>query len=106
MSSHPNYVKKQLAIDIVSWTPIVAPIDCMGVAIKNSTAADMRTRTDFADPPTQDTIAAGNQDGITVPHHGDNPHGAGRGIRFLAGETIAFLQGVSGTSPALITYVR
>jgi len=52
MASHPNYVKKKIAVDTVSWTPIVAPIDCMGVGVKNSVAVDMKIRTDSADPNT------------------------------------------------------
>ncbi len=106
MASHPNYVKKQLAVDTVSWTAIVAPIDCMGVGIKNSVFVDLRLRTDSADPATQDLIPAGNQDGITVSRHGGVPSDVGRGVRFLAGETVAFLQAVSGTGPALLTFVR
>jgi len=33
MASNPNYVKKQIALDTVSWTAVVAPVDCMGVSI-------------------------------------------------------------------------
>jgi len=106
MASHPNYVKKQIAIDTVSWTAIVAPIDCMGVGIRNSANADMRVRTDSADPATQDLIAAGAQDGIMVPRHPANVQDDGRGARFSAGETIAYLQAASGTGPALCTFVR
>lgn len=106
MASHPNYVKKQIAVDSVTWTPIVAPIDCMGVAIKNSAPVDLRIRTDAADPTTQDVIPAGNQDGVTVPRHGSNPQDAFTGARFRAGETVAYLQAASGTGPALLTFVR
>ncbi|HYA97298.1 MAG TPA: hypothetical protein VEH49_04320 [Methylomirabilota bacterium] len=105
MASHPNYVKKQIAIDTVSWTPVVAPIDCMGVAIKNAAAADMKIRTDSGDPATQDTIPAGNQDGIMVGRFGDTPSTSRSGPRFFSGETVAYLQAVSGTGPALATFV-
>ena len=60
MASNPNYVKKQIALDTVSWTAVVAPVDCMGVSIKNSVLVDMRIRTDSADATTQDTISAGS----------------------------------------------
>ena len=106
MASHPNYVKKQIAVDTVSWTAIVAPIDCMGVGIKNSVSADLRIRTDSADPNTQDLIPAGNQDGILVARHGAQVQDEGRAARFSAGETIAYLQALSGTGPALVTFVR
>src|SRR6202521_2938959 len=69
MASNPNYVKKQLAVDTVSWTAIVAPIDCMGLAIKNSVLVDMKIRTDSADATTQDTIPAGSVETISAPRH-------------------------------------
>ena len=107
MASHPNYVKKQLAIDTESWTPINAPIDCMGVGIKNSVSADMKIRTDAADPTTQDLIPAGNQDGVMVSKAGSAEHVPGsQPARFKAGDTIAFLQAAAGTGPASITFVR
>jgi hypothetical protein len=105
MASHPNYVKKKISIDTVSWTPVVAPIDCMGVGIKNSAAADMKIRTDSADPNTEDLIPAGNQDGVMVSRFGDRPSTSRSGPRFFSGETVAFLQAVSGTGPALTTFV-
>lgn len=106
MASHPNYVKKQVTIDTVSWTPVMAPIDCMGVGIKNSVSADLRVRTDSADPATQDTIPAGNQDSIMVSRHAGNVQDDSGPSRFRAGDTIAFLQALSGTGPALVTFVR
>jgi len=106
MASNPNYVKKQIAIDTVSWTAIVAPIDCMGVGIKNSQSVDLKIRTDATDATTQDTIPAGNQDGIMVSRHAGNQHDGAQGPRFLAGDAIAYLQAVSGTGPALVTFVR
>ena len=106
MASNPNYVKKQLAVDTVSWTAIVAPIDCMGVAIKNSVLVDLRIRTDSADATTQDTISAGSVETISVPRHPAGVQDGGSGTRFYAGDTIAFLQAVSGTGPAQLTFVR
>ena len=69
MASNPNYVKKQLTVDTVSWTAIVAPIDCMGVVIKNSALVNLLIRTDSGDATTQDTIAAGSVETIAVPRH-------------------------------------
>jgi hypothetical protein len=105
MASHPNYVKKKISIDTVSWTPVVAAIDCMGVAIKNTAAADIKIRTDSADGNTEDLIPAGNQDGVMVGRFGDTPATSRSGPRFFSGETVAFLQAVSGTGPALATFV-
>jgi hypothetical protein len=106
MASNPNYVKKQLAVDTVSWTAIVAPIDCMGVSIKNSVLVDLRIRTDSADATTQDTISAGSVEVISAPRHFASIQDGGSGIRFYAGDTIAFLQAASGTGPAQLTFVR
>jgi hypothetical protein len=106
MASHPNYVKKQIAIDTVSWTAVVAPIDCQGVGIKNTVAVDLKVRTDSADPATQDTIPAGNQEGVVVARAQGNVQFDVASQRFRAGDTICFLQAVSGTGPALATFVR
>jgi len=106
MASHPNYRKMQISVDTVSWTPVVAPMDCVGVAIKNSQLVNLSMRTDSGDATTQDTIPAGSQEGITAPRHGSNPQDAGTGARFLAGDTIAYLQAASGTGPVIVTFVR
>jgi hypothetical protein len=106
MASNPNYVKKQLTVDTVSWTAVVAPIDCMGVAVKNSVLVDLRIRTDSADATTQDTISAGSIETIAAPRHAAGVQDGGSGSRFYAGDTIAFLQAASGTGPALLTFVR
>jgi hypothetical protein len=106
MASNPNYVKKQLTVDTVSWTAIIAPIDCMGVAIKNSAPVNLSIRTDSGDAATQDTIPAGSIETISVPRHSGGVQDGGSGTRFFAGDTIAFLQAASGTGPAQLTFVR
>src|ERR1700687_265559 len=106
MPSNPNYVKKQLTVDTVAWAAVVAPIDCMGVAIKNSVLVDLRIRTDSADATTQDTISAGSVEAIFAPRHNAGVQDGGSGTLFYAGATIAFLQAASGTGPAQLTFVR
>jgi hypothetical protein len=106
MPSNPNYVKKQLTVDTVSWTAIVAPVDCMGVGIKNSVAVNLLIRTDSADATTQDTIPAGSIETIAAPRHNAGVQDSGSGTRFYAGDTIAYLQAASGTGTALLTFVR
>ena len=106
MASNPNYVKKQLALDTVSWTAMVAPVDCMAVSIKNSVLVDLRIRTDSADATTQDTISAGSIETVSAPRHSGGVQDGGSGTRFYAGDTIAYLQVASGTGPALLTFVR
>ena len=106
MASNPNYVKKQLTVDTVSWTAIVAPVDCMGVSIKNSALVNLLVRTDSGDATTQDTISAGSVEIISTSRHAAGVQDSGSGTRFYAGDTIAFLQAASGTGPALLTFVR
>ncbi len=106
MASHPNFVKKQIAVDTVTWTPVVSPVDCMSFSIKNSVLADLKLRTDSADPATQDTISAGALEAILAPQHAHRIADEGKATRFLAGDTVAFLQAASGTGPALVTFVR
>ena len=106
MASHPNYVKKQVAVDTVSWTAVAAPVDCMSFSIKNSVAADLKMRTDADDAATQDTIPAGALETILAPQHGQRIADEGKATRFLAGDTVAYLQAASGTGPALVTFVR
>jgi hypothetical protein len=106
MASNPNFVKKQISVDTVSWTAVVAPCDCMGVSIKNSVFVDLKVRTDSGDAATQDTISAGSIETVAAPRHSGGVQDGGSGTRFLAGDTIAFLQAASGTGPALVTFVR
>ena len=106
MASNPNYVKKQLAVDTVSWTAIVAPVDCMGLSIKNSVLVDLKIRTDSADATTQDTISAGSIETVSGPRHNAGVQNSGTGTRFYAGDTVAYLQAASGTGPVLLTFVR
>ena len=106
MPSNPNYVKKQIALDTVSWTAIVAPVDCIAVSIKNSLLVDLRIRTDSADATTQDTVSAGSIETVSAPRHSSGVQDGGSGSRFYAGDTIAYLQVASGTGPALLTFVR
>ena len=106
MASNPNYAKKQIALDTVSWSAVIAPIDCMAVSIKNSAMVDLHIRTDSGDATTQDTISAGSIETIAAPRHGGTMQDSGSGTRFYAGDTIAYLQVASGTGPALLTFVR
>jgi len=106
MASNPNYVKKQLTVDTVSWTAIIAPIDCMGVAIRNSALVNLSIRTDSGDATTQDTIPAGSVEVISTPRHSGGVQDSGSGVRFCAGDTVAYLQAASGTGPAQLTFVR
>ncbi len=106
MASHPNYVKKQVAVDTVSWTAVIAPVDCMSFSVKNSVLVDLRMRTDSADPATQDTIPAGAMETILAPQHAHRIADEGKATRFLTGDTVAYLQAASGTGPALVTFVR
>ena len=103
MASNPNYVKKQIALDTVSWTAVVAPVDCLAVSIKNSVLVDLRIRTDSSDATTQDTISAGSIETVSAPRHSGGVQDGGSGTRFYAGDTIAYLQVASGTEIVNVT---
>jgi len=66
----------------------------------------MRIRTEAADATTQDTISAGSIETFSAPRYSGGVQDGGSGSRFYTGDTIAFLQVVSGTGPALLTFVR
>src|SRR5580698_8487779 len=106
MSSNPNFVKKQVAVDTVTWTAVVAPVDCMGVSIKNSVFVDLFVRTDSGDATTQDTISAGSIETVAAPRHSGGVQDGGSGARFFTGDTVAYLQAAKGTGPAMVTFVR
>jgi hypothetical protein len=106
MSSNPNFVKKQISVDTVSWTAVVAPVDCMGVSIKNSALIDLKIRTDSGDATTQDTISAGSIETVSAARHAGGVQDGGSGARFFAGDTVGYLQAASGTGPAVVTFVR
>ena len=106
MASNPNYVKKQIAVDTISWTAVVSPVDCMAVSVKNSVFVDLRIRTDAVDATTQDTISAGSIEIVSATRHSSGVQDGGSGLRFYAGDTVAYLQASSGTGPALLTFVR
>ena len=80
MSSNPNFVKKQITVDTVSWTAVAAPVDCMGVSIKNSVFVDLYIRTDSGDATTQDTISAGTIETVAAPRHAGGVQDGGAGI--------------------------
>jgi hypothetical protein len=82
MASNANYVKKQLTVDTVSWTAVIASIDCMGVAIKKSALVDLHIRRDSADATTKDTISAGSVEVISAPRHPAGVQYGGSGTRF------------------------
>lgn len=83
---------------------MVAPIDCVGVSIKNSAMVDMSIRTDSNDSTTQDLIPAGSIEDLPARSYID-PQGGATGSRFRSGDTVCYLQAATGTGPALITYV-
>jgi len=51
-------------IDNVVWTPIVAPVAGMKVALYSNGGSDMLLRVDDADSGTEKTLPAGSQESI------------------------------------------
>jgi len=99
------YYKQTLALDSVTWTPVIA--SASGVAgvnylsIKNPTPFVLNMRTNAADPTTQDTIYPGASEVVeAAPWANSQPLG---NIRFLNGSTVCYLQMSQGTGEAIIT---
>lgn len=99
-----NYAIRQLAVDTVSQTPVVCPIDCNQIFVKNSVAVDLKIRSDSGDGTRQDTIAAGVEEDIAGVRSAAPPDGGQ--ARFLNGQTVGFLQAVSGTGPVILKFIR
>jgi len=94
----PTYLKQRITLDDVTWTPIRAAMACSSIIIRNtSLGIDMKLRTDNNDADTEDLLRADVTETITGNFTLPWP-------RFSKGQIVAYLQAVSGTPVAVITY--
>lgn len=93
-------VRKHFTADSVSWTPIIAPIDCNGIIIKNLDDADVKLRSDAADPATEDTLPTGFTEAIvmTAAHQRSDP-------RFESGDVVSYVQATDLTADFVVTFI-
>jgi hypothetical protein len=95
------YDKMHFTCNATDWTPIVATISGSYFGIKNKGDVDVRIRVRVNDPNTEDTLAPGAQEGLTVPT---------RLLmttvqRFTKGDTLMYAQSTSGTVDLVGTFV-
>lgn len=92
---------KQTTLDNVSWTPIVAPIDCDNAYVINvdaagvATAVVLKLRTDDADASTEIRINPGQQYSFAGTFTA--PHNTGGRFRFGIGDSVIFAKLASGS---------
>ncbi len=92
----PPLEHKQVAIDTLTWTPLVAPFACNNVSFQNSDQTNaVKIRTDNLSSATELTIPAGGSYDIVSPKS-QHPFPPGS-YRFSG--TIAYAQAVAGTGP-------
>lgn len=93
---------KQFTIGPATWTPIVTPINCNNVSLEQSDQAnDAKMRTNSADAATEKSLPAGIEHRITPPDSrglGSPRH------RWLAGNTVLYVQSVAGTGPIVAEF--
>lgn len=97
-----NLIYKRTSVDNVTWTPIVAVMDCNNVVLHNIGAVSVKLRTDQNDPTTEKPLAAGSQEVVMPPTR--QPYGADT-IRFPSGVTIVFVQASSSTSTIVGSFI-
>lgn len=85
-----------MAINASTWTPIAAAIDCNSFSVQCN--SDMKIRTNSSDAATEQAIPAGTQQYILASW-------TWTGYRFQKDGVIAYLQAVSGTPTAVLTFV-
>ena len=92
------YAKKRVAINTVTWTPIVAPINSSHFDLKNLDGTALLLRTDVNDPESEDELPPGFQEIVNavptmrIPRWGIN-------------QTVLWVKAVSGVGPVMVTWV-
>lgn len=98
---------KRFTVDAVTWTPIIAPIDCNACSVMNADAAGgaavvMKLRTDDADANTEFSINPGQQypfSGPFTPSLNTNNR-----FRFMTNDTAVFIKLASGSYSVQVSF--
>lgn len=91
---------KRLTLDALTWTPIVAPVDCQQFGLSEDTLSSaIKLRSDPTDSTTEMTLPAGYQGKVITP-----PAGATRS-NFAKNQIIVYAQSPLGTITAVATFV-
>lgn len=100
IGSYPVFVKQRLELDSITWIPILPPMDCNSIRIKNTDfGIPVKIRTDKDDGDTEDEILPTGQEPVSDTFN--LPWS-----RFGAALPAAYLQAASGAPVVVITYVR
>lgn len=97
------YQKKKFSLDASTWTPIITPINCNAVGIKNGTGASILLRTDASDSNTEDSLPDGSFEVIDAATY--RPSGS-RDSRFVAGDVIVYAQMSAGTGTIVVNFLK
>lgn len=102
--SEEGFVIRTLPIDSTSWTPVIPPIDCLVIILRND-AGDTKIRTIASDSSTEDTFVAGVQmvPGYAAP--APKLSTASHGYRFAKGREEFYLQAAAGSPDVKIYFV-
>ena len=102
------FAYKNLTIDAINWTPIVALCDCDYASLFNPSggwfgfgASTVMLRSSQYDATTEKPVAPGMQESFTSVHS----RWSGTGPRFEAGTPIWYAQAVSGSVDVILTCV-
>lgn len=100
-----SFLIRTLTIDAVTWTPLVPPVDCMAITMRND-ATDTRIRTDSANADSEDLILRGVRElpGSSLPR--PQVARATYGYRFAKGREEMFLQAADGTPDIKLYFMR
>jgi hypothetical protein len=103
-----TWTKRESSIDAVSWTALVAAIDCNYVSIRNDGPGALKWRDALNTSTSEDTIGAGTTEVLiaTDSRLGFFEDASGRSspFRFKAGDPVAYLQAASGTVTVKATF--
>ena len=92
-----GFAIRRVTLDPVTWTALVAPIDCSNINIRNrDSGASILIRSDPDDPSTEDTIEPLMQQTLAIPFHR---------YRFPAGSATVYLKTTAGTGPAIVHFL-
>lgn len=89
-----------VAIDAVTWTPIVSPRGYDSCVLKCAVA--ILIRTDANDVDTEDTVAATVQEAIVGPVR----HNRGEPPRFPGGQVILYVQSTDGVQSVVAKFLK
>lgn len=90
------YQTATLTVDSVTWQPLVVPVDCDYVMVKNMSGIDCKFRTTEGDPLSEDTVPNFYQEILLAPFRQLHWGNRKRVTRFVVGDVFAYFQTVSG----------